>query len=121
MSAAARRRYVAFVKLAIYCLAWGSGAEPDRELTVQRELGRGYAGRTPRPGRDWLVYQDRLDAIDPAPRPCYERLKEDISRGEIGEVWARDVTVLHPFFDDEQKNFVALCRSKGVRVSFEMR
>lgn len=109
------------MKLAIYCFAWGDSALEERALTAQRELGRQYASRTQRTDRDVEVYEDRMDLIHLGRRPAYERMKGDIYDGEVGEVWARDSTVLYPLYGDEPKSFQALCSLKGVKLSFEMR
>ena len=96
------------------------GRRCGKQVDSPERAGRNYANRTQRSDADWEVYQDKMELIHLAKRPEYERMKGDISDGKVGEVWARDSTVLHPLYSDERKSFEALCNSRDVKVYFEM-
>ena len=100
------------MSLAIYCFVWNEGGAEKRKLDNQEKAGRKYAA-----GRDCEIYQDTSAEVGWVKRPDYERMKQAISDGKIDEVWARDSTRLHPF-KGEKEPFEALCKSKGVKMSF---
>ena len=104
--------------VAIYCFAWGNTGKEEKELLTQKELGRNYARMR---DEHWGTYEDKMALLRRAKRPEYERLKQDVLGGKVGEVWATDQMTLHPLYSDEQKSFVALCKSISVTVSFMMR
>lgn len=72
---------------------------------------------TKRADDDCEIYHDTSSEVMWEKRPDYERMKQAISEGKIDEVWARDITRLH-LFKGEKESFEALCKSKGVKMSF---
>ena len=106
------------MKLAIYCFARGNSGNEERDLHFQEEGGRRHASLTKRADDDCEIYHDTSSEVMWEKRPNYEPMKHDIIDGKVDEVWARDITRLHPFKGGENESFEALCKSKGVKVSF---
>ena len=86
-------------------------------MDSQIERGRRYAYSIGRTERDCLIYREAKAEVPWAKRPNYERMKQDISDEKVDAVGASDSTRLYPF-SGEKGPFEALCKSKGVRVSF---
>jgi DNA invertase Pin-like site-specific DNA recombinase len=105
------------MSLAIYCFARNEGGAEQKKLNSQVARGHRYAYSIGRTDRDCVIYREVSAEVPWAKRPNYERMKQDISDGKVDEVWAFDSTRLYPF-SGEKESFEALCKSKGVRVSF---
>jgi len=109
--------------LAIYCSISTSQEGRDKIIYFhpQEKGGLKYVQMTQR-GGDFRIYRDVITFQDITcgnrSRPEYDRMKIDIAKGRIDEVWAVGSWYLHPFGHD-RKQFEALCEFNGTRIRFQ--